>query len=141
MIQVSSEFYPRVTCFLRPPVTMAVTRRRKGKAASPQNTSTGLKLRIGPQRKKSVLETLDELDMIGRGSAEDESDSDDDDDKSQEDDEEEDEDEGDQENGEDGDEGVGEEDDEVVLLTPKSLKRKRTSKKSKGADSTCHSAL
>ena len=122
---------------------MAVTQRRKGKAASPpQNTSTGLKLRIGPQRKKSVLETLDELDVIGRGSAEDESDSDDDDDESQEDDDnEEDEDEGDQDNGEDEDEGVGEEDDEVVLLTPKSLKRKCTSKKSKGADPTCHSAL
>ena len=122
---------------------MAVTQRWKGKAASPsQNTSTGLKLHIGPQQKKSVLKTLDELDVIGKGSAEDKSDGDDDDDESQEDDDKkEDEDEGDQENGEDEDEGVGEEDDKVVLLTLKSLKHKHTSKKSKGADSTCHSDL
>jgi hypothetical protein len=63
---------------------MAVTQRQKGKAASPpQNTSTGLKLCIGPQQKKSVLKTLDELDVIGKGSAEDESDSDNDNDGSQ----------------------------------------------------------
>ena len=87
-----------------------------------------------------MLETLDELDVIGRSSADDGSDRDND--ESQEDDGEgEDEDEGDQENGEDEDEGIGEEDDEEVLSTPKSLKRKRTSKKSKGVDSTCHSTL
>jgi hypothetical protein len=109
---------------------MAVTQKQKGKATSPpQNTSIGLKLCIGPQQKKSVLETLDDLDVIGRGSANDRSDCDSDNDERQEDDgEREDQDEGDQENGENEDEGIDEEDDEGVFSTSKSLKCKCISK-------------
>jgi hypothetical protein len=107
---------------------MAPVKKRKANAANcPPEVSPGLILRLGPltQKKKSVIEILDELDDIHRTSAEDEDGEEDSDDE-----------EVDEEEGDEGDEGEddvndddteGEDDDEVALpATPKSLKRKRT---------------
>jgi hypothetical protein len=115
---------------------MALSKKHKGNTASPPpRASTGLKLHIGPQGRKSVLETLDDLDLISRTFAEDEDeeDSEDNDDDGNEDDDEDD-------NKVEGNEEVENannksEEDEAgpVPATPKSLKHKRISKKTNGA--------